>query len=352
MSFFDDKEEVMDVQLTQFGKHLLSKGKFKPHYYAFFDNNILYDGARAGVLEEQNEIKERILNETPQLKTQYVFHSLEKDIKEQIELKHFKKKKDITLIQSNEERNYALPLALGTSDFNNNYFPAWNIRYLNGELSGSTDHSSNSENPFVKIPQLSSSISFETAIKDVNKPSLNSDFEDGMNLVEYPDGTYFGQKNDFILLDIGEENVPYFKDNFDIEVFEITSSVNELTGISYEKLLPLSFVKDREAIKDDLLVDADPPLLNEIDLESKFLAEEPSYVEHYFDIFVDEEIDRDLLCELAKRAATKEGSRFIDDLLQDCEDIGDALGDGIGQGLYKKPSDVYVGSEPKPEEDC
>ena len=35
MEFFDQKEEVIDVQLTQFGKHLLSKGRFKPEYYAF-----------------------------------------------------------------------------------------------------------------------------------------------------------------------------------------------------------------------------------------------------------------------------------------------------------------------------
>ena len=43
MRFFDKKEEVLDIELTQYGKHLLSRGKFKPTYYAFFDNNVLYD---------------------------------------------------------------------------------------------------------------------------------------------------------------------------------------------------------------------------------------------------------------------------------------------------------------------
>ena len=28
MEFFDKKEEVIDIKLTQFGRHLLSKGKF------------------------------------------------------------------------------------------------------------------------------------------------------------------------------------------------------------------------------------------------------------------------------------------------------------------------------------
>ena len=42
--FFDKKEDVMDIQLTQYGKHLLSKGEFSPTYYAFYDQDIIYDG--------------------------------------------------------------------------------------------------------------------------------------------------------------------------------------------------------------------------------------------------------------------------------------------------------------------
>ena len=43
MEFFNKKEEVIDLQLTQFGRHILSKGKFKPVYYSFHDDNILYN---------------------------------------------------------------------------------------------------------------------------------------------------------------------------------------------------------------------------------------------------------------------------------------------------------------------
>jgi len=42
MKFFDPKQDVLDIQLTQYGKHLLSSGKFRPVYYAFFDDDILY----------------------------------------------------------------------------------------------------------------------------------------------------------------------------------------------------------------------------------------------------------------------------------------------------------------------
>ena len=69
MSFFDQKQEVMDVKLTQFGKELLSRGVFRPVYYQFFDDNILYDASYANIVETQNDAEGRILNETPRLKT-------------------------------------------------------------------------------------------------------------------------------------------------------------------------------------------------------------------------------------------------------------------------------------------
>ena len=44
MGFFNRKEEVIDLQLTPHGKYLLSKGKLKPAYYAFFDDDIFFVG--------------------------------------------------------------------------------------------------------------------------------------------------------------------------------------------------------------------------------------------------------------------------------------------------------------------
>ena len=43
MKFLNKQEQVIDLQLTQYGKYLLSTGKFKPVFYAFFDDGILYD---------------------------------------------------------------------------------------------------------------------------------------------------------------------------------------------------------------------------------------------------------------------------------------------------------------------
>ena len=41
MSFFDDKQEILKVEMTTYGRFLLSRGKFKPAYYAFFDDDVI-----------------------------------------------------------------------------------------------------------------------------------------------------------------------------------------------------------------------------------------------------------------------------------------------------------------------
>ena len=70
--FINKKEEVINISLTQHGRYLLSKGKFKPSFYAFYDDDILYDAAHAGVTSgSQNENLTRI-KETQTLKLEII----------------------------------------------------------------------------------------------------------------------------------------------------------------------------------------------------------------------------------------------------------------------------------------
>jgi len=55
MSFFDSKQEILNIELTQFGKYLVSKGKFNPVYYAFFDDDVVYDSYYMKLTESQNK---------------------------------------------------------------------------------------------------------------------------------------------------------------------------------------------------------------------------------------------------------------------------------------------------------
>jgi hypothetical protein len=41
--FINKKEEVIQMELTAYGKHKFSKGEFSPSYYSFHDDDILYD---------------------------------------------------------------------------------------------------------------------------------------------------------------------------------------------------------------------------------------------------------------------------------------------------------------------
>ena len=81
-TFLDKKEQVLDIQLTSHGKYLLSAGKFKPMYYSFLDNNIIYDYKHAGIFENQKDIHDRITQHTPYLQTQVAFDSPEERLKE------------------------------------------------------------------------------------------------------------------------------------------------------------------------------------------------------------------------------------------------------------------------------
>ena len=84
MTFFNRKEEVIDIELTQYGKLLLSKGKFKPKKYAFFDDDIVYDtqystptdptSVAGATAERQNGISTRI-KESVRGKAQYNYGS-------------------------------------------------------------------------------------------------------------------------------------------------------------------------------------------------------------------------------------------------------------------------------------
>ena len=65
MTFLNKKQQVFDFQLTPHGKIELSKGTFSPEYYAFFDDNVIYDKSyvSGSSVEKQNQIHNRIKRE-------------------------------------------------------------------------------------------------------------------------------------------------------------------------------------------------------------------------------------------------------------------------------------------------
>ena len=158
MEFFNKKEEVIDLVVTQFGRHLMSKGEFKPVYYSFFDDNILYNSQNAGFSEVQNESENRIRT-TPTCHPQISFSSLEREFSNSYNLVlSGKEKAGSVALQPSAERNYALTQPLGSSDINSEYSPSWSVHFLNNHLSGAAGHKTitaqNGGKNNILVPQL------------------------------------------------------------------------------------------------------------------------------------------------------------------------------------------------------
>jgi hypothetical protein len=81
-----------------------------------------------------------------------------------------------------------------------------------------------------------------------------------------------------------------------------------------DELRKLSFMKDEVLIKDDILLDQ-PEKVQVKDFG-------PDYVEYYFDILVDKEIDNDIYCASIKSQTLEDA--FTDDDTFNCEDLAPA----------------------------
>ena len=121
MDFFDKKQDVIDLQLTQYGRHLMSKGKFKPEYYSFSDDNILYNSELVSSAEEQNESSKRI-KETPTMRPQISISSLEEEFANNYnKILSGEAKPGDPDLQPTAEKNYLFPFQLGSSNINSDF---------------------------------------------------------------------------------------------------------------------------------------------------------------------------------------------------------------------------------------
>ena len=173
MKFLDKKEQVMDTLLTPYGEYLLSTGQFSPEYYAFFDDNILYETLYGRPNETpartQNSIEPRIQENTPQLETQVVFS--DRDVFHNKGLpappvgieQTYETLVNLADPHLFERDNYGLLHPLGTSDKLSVKSPAWSVSMLRGEITDSTDallDTVSKSTPIRNIPQLNVSLTY------------------------------------------------------------------------------------------------------------------------------------------------------------------------------------------------
>lgn len=263
--FFNQKEEVINIELTPYGRQQFASGTLSPTYYAFYDTSILYDGAYANIIETQNQITNRIANETPRLQPNTRFTS---SLGSVFSLATARNQDDFS--QENEW-NAAFYRMLGKSDPNSTYNPAWKVNVL--DLSEVGFHEGVQYNAGNTIPQMSA--------------TLQIDYE-SIPIPDSEDVVLTFINSNKLVLDIEELNT-IFKGNgnFDIEVY-----VSGTDG----RFNSLGFINDKSSKGDILANQEDPYTLaeringTEEDINNNFPILDESFVEFFLDISVDDEI--------------------------------------------------------------
>ena len=303
MEFFNRKEEVVDIQLTQYGKHLLSRGVFQPSFYAFFDDDIIYDSqymstGSSNALEQSTQASKRIAT-TPRIKTQYVFEGIDKTHNQiskvntafnpmlnkvmTLEYTDEQKLEALAKAPSSIDNHYAMALPLGTSENNSSKVPAWLMSFLKGEHSGSLNYYTSSSG-LVNIPQIEVEVKYHTSVGQINEEvGFNFDLENASSSEIFPDGTYVKIDKDYVLIDLQEVNVPFDLKNYDVEVYDFqTEPTDVILGLGTKEVLVPLYFNPGEKVYNNIYYTED--------MRKEVLIDDNN-VEYYVEVRVDEEID-------------------------------------------------------------
>lgn len=264
MSFFNQKEEVIDIELTQFGKNSLSRGVFKPVFYRFFDDDILYNLEKAGSTEHQNDTEERILKKTPRLKTLYLSHGVETNYfleDQKILSGSMKRFKPIERNYNPEIQESILSYPMGNQETGTQNAPVFSVLSKNLPFKGEIQYTTGS-GVVNKIPILQVSASVRITKDYVpNQEYSRLLREQHVDLtsdeIVFKDGTRLMRNQRNLLIDIEEINSFYGLENFEIQLFEILDSGTGKTLVElrdFEKINQLFKVKTDEdtGLEEDL----------------------------------------------------------------------------------------------------
>jgi hypothetical protein len=286
MEFFDKKEDVLDVQLTEYGKNLLANGNLNPVYYAFFDDDIMYDVAGSGYSEIQNQTEPRIQKDTPKLKIIRTRTSAETRVNE------FLNNLETAIGSTNSDpaNNVAAfkqqqPFAakgkvdaypIGRSSLNSQYNPAWQIEILSKPTIQSAQRYLAEDDYIDNTPQINIDIDYQILFEqgEITFEAI-SDYLGDTNV-------YLTMRENYLMMEILEDNTDFEKQNFDVEVY-LSQSVQGYVQKSYM-----------------------------IDDSTQFIQPTMNNVEYYMNLLVDNEIPSEIISELniSDKAVSSGASRL------------------------------------------
>jgi hypothetical protein len=272
VKFIDKKEEVIQIELTSYGKRMFSQGKFMPSHYVFYDDDILYDGDYGGFVETQNNIVTRI-KQTERLSVQGIYHSPDSNSVTSTNFNTLK-------LEKLSDPNSLFFRPLGNNSPWSDFAPAWNIKNIsqNSTFTGNYRYLSN-----LSVPVLSCSL-------DNTYRSNPVEIEVGEDEPSQFKDDYILLERQELLLDVQEQNTIFkLNGNYDIEVFKVPQGGTELERLYF---LNESSV-DYDLLESQTDVDIFSRTLEGGDqqIESSFPKLDNSYVEYYLSLRVDLEID-------------------------------------------------------------
>jgi len=323
--FINKKEQVFDIRLTTYGRYLLSVGNLKPAYYAFFDDNVIYDSryanARAASLtappldtlaEPQNDIHNRIKNETQYIESLTLFEGVESSDTTNEGTVNFFDLQDLAAKRRMRKDIFRFDSAIGDAnlDGDTDLAPAWKVVALQSEITSSTakdEHTYPSGS--INIPQININANYVLKTKEFGF-NLNPRDVRGIDVTtnQFIDGKVITLEQTDPLIYVEEKNTQIFTENFDIEVFDI------LTGSNGDTSLERKFFKKLSSqIKDGLMVSPKKIIIPESEITS-------GSVEYYFDLLADFQVDHKLAC---AGAQTFNKDSYYVDFDFDCEGPAD-----------------------------
>jgi|TARA_R110002012_G_scaffold314035_1_gene526345 hypothetical protein len=287
--FTNKKEQVFDLQLTSYAKYMLSIGKFKPAFYAFFDDNVVYDKRYTftSATEEQSDIDKRIKDETQYIETLVLFKDLEKTKSKNLDSSVDFVLKGRTARETNPDSDvFKIENAIGDAylDGPAQMAPSWKVATLSSKITASANFDTTTQS---RIPQVD-------IVSTYVKKIVNNDFIfDPQNLrnVTSRSPSFADQK---VIELMAEDPVVYVEEvntralmrNFDIEVFRVDTNA---TARDHAELTRLTFKRETSNVQNEFLVNQAPTTTTHVDFTNE-------NIEYYFDVLLDSDVNQRIAC--------------------------------------------------------
>ena len=297
--FLNKKEQVIDFKLTSYGHYLLSNGNFKPMFYGFYDDNVIYDAKYINIDEAQNNINVRIKEETPYIESLVLFDEVEKSVNTLVEEEDNRVYFEVDVTPTNLKPRkdvFRFETMIGDANLEGatSHAPAWKVSMLNGAISSSVSKDLKND---VLVPQINIDANYRLKIKPVEYNNELTNTE--RNLVEtqtmyFSDNKKIVLEQDNVMIYLEELNTVLLNENYDIEIFEIgvdNIPATHANGTKTDELTRKTFYKQTGDLKGK-------------EITKEYFEVEEAYnaipsnnqAEYYFNIYLDHYADKQVAC--------------------------------------------------------